>query len=186
MAGRTAWLRPGGWLLAPAVPCGSRVAGRKRRHENLLDIGCEASPVDRAVEHAPRIDPVAAQRSDQGQRLPVAIRNPGLQSLAARRPAPDRRHVGLRPGLVDEDQPSRIDAALILLPLSPPARDIRAALLAWQNGFLEAQPLGVDEVPGRPVVDLRPPVGEFGPKSAQGDVVAAADPLQKPATMRCG
>lgn len=41
------------------------VAGRERGNENLLDIGCEASSVDGAVEHAGRIDAVAAQRRDR-------------------------------------------------------------------------------------------------------------------------
>jgi len=107
----------------------------QRGNENLLDIGCEASPVDRTVEHAGRVDTIAAQRRYQGERFPVTMRDLGLQSLAARRPAPDRRHVGLGPGLVDEDQPSRVEAALIFLPLRPPASDVRTALLAGQYGF---------------------------------------------------
>ena len=111
------------------------VAGHERRNENLFDISSEASPIDGAVEHARRIDAVAAQRGDQGQRFPVPVRDPCLQPLAARCPAPDRCHVGLGPSLVDEYQPPRIKAALILLPLGPPSRDIRSTLFAWQNGF---------------------------------------------------
>jgi hypothetical protein len=65
----------------------------------------------------------------------VTVRDHAGEPLAARAPAADRRHIGLDPGLVDEDQPSRIEAALIFLPLSPPARDVRTALFAWQNGF---------------------------------------------------
>ncbi len=37
------------------------VAGLERRDEELLDIGAEALAVDRPVEDAGRIDPVAAQ-----------------------------------------------------------------------------------------------------------------------------
>ena len=48
-------------------------------------------------------------------------------SAAARAaPAPERRHVGLGPGLVDEHQPGRVDPALVLLPLRPPACDVGA------------------------------------------------------------
>lgn len=122
-------------LVGPEIVHDDNVAWRERGNEHLLDIGCEASSVDGAVEHARRIDAVAAQRGDQGQRLPVTVRDPGLQPLATRRPAPDRRHVSLGPGFVDEYKPSRIEAALILLPLRPPSRDVRTALLAWQNGF---------------------------------------------------
>ena len=103
--------------------------------QTLLDIGREAASVDGAVEHAWRVDAVAAQRRNQGQRLPVAMRHPALQSVTAWCPTPDRRHVGLGPGFIDEDQPSRIEAALVFLPLGPSTRDVRTILLAWQNGF---------------------------------------------------
>jgi hypothetical protein len=49
--------------------------------------------------------------------------------LAARCPAPQRCHIGLCPGLIDEHQPSGIDPILILGPLRPPASDIGAILL---------------------------------------------------------
>lgn len=48
----------------------------------------------------------------------------------ARRPAPDRRHVGLGAGFVYEHQPERIEAVLTLLSSRPPARDVRMAVLA--------------------------------------------------------
>jgi hypothetical protein len=45
------------------------------------------------------------------------------------------RHIGLGPGLVDEDQASRINPTLIGLPLRPPARDVRAILLGGVQAF---------------------------------------------------
>ena len=54
---------------------------------------------------------------------------------AARRPAPQRRHVGLGPGLVDEDQALRVDPVLILRPLRSPARDVGTIVLAGDHGF---------------------------------------------------
>src|SRR3546814_7425231 len=53
--------------------------------------------------------------------LPVAVRHFRPEPLAARRPAPERRHVGLGPGFIDEEQAGRINPALIGLPLHPPA-----------------------------------------------------------------
>jgi hypothetical protein len=50
-------------------------------------------------------------------------------------PAPQRRHVGLGPGLVDEDQAGWIDPRLILLPTGSMARDVRPVLFAGQNAF---------------------------------------------------
>ena len=58
-----------------------------------------------------------------------------IRRLAARRPAPQRRHVGLGPGLVDEDQARRIDPILILYPLRPPARDVGTVALASHHAF---------------------------------------------------
>ena len=94
----------------------------------------------------------------------------GLEPQVTRCPSPQRRHVGLGPGLVDEDQTLRLDAVLILAPLRPPVRDVGAIAFAGHHGFFEAQPLGVNEVPDRPIIDLEAALGEFGGKSAQGEV----------------
>jgi hypothetical protein len=73
-------------------------------------------------------DPIVAQRSQEGQRLPVAMRHVGLDPLPSRRPSPQRRHVGFSPSLVDEDQPGRIDPAAVFAPLRAPADDVGASL----------------------------------------------------------
>ena len=59
----------------------------------------------------------------------MTIGNFGLDPLSDRRPAPERGHVGLGPGLVDEHQAGGVDPTLIQNPLRPPARDIGAILL---------------------------------------------------------
>jgi len=41
-------------------------------------------------------------------------------------------HVGLGPGLVDEDQPPGIDPALIFAPPGPPPGNVRSILLAGE------------------------------------------------------
>src|ERR1700681_206054 len=95
------------------------------REENSLDVNCEALTVDRAVENPWCLDPIAAQCGQEGCGLPVSVRDLGREAGAARCPAAQGGHVGLGPGLVDEDQTLRIDLTLILLPLRAPAGDIR-------------------------------------------------------------
>ena len=111
------------------------VAGWEGWDEELHDIGGEELAVDRAFEHAGRVDPVAAQGSHKGQRLPLAERSFGDELAAAFGPTPQRRHISLGPGLVDEDQPLGIKSALILLPLRAPPRDLQAILLLGEQAF---------------------------------------------------
>jgi len=58
-------------LVAAEVVEDDDVAGLERRNENLFDIGGEARAVDWPVEDARRVDPVASQCGDKGQRFPV-------------------------------------------------------------------------------------------------------------------
>jgi hypothetical protein len=53
----------------------------------------------------------------------------GLEPLATRRPAPQRRHIGFGPGLVDEYQAGGINPLPIFGPLRPPAGHIGTVLL---------------------------------------------------------
>ena len=130
---------------APAANCFSFVAAEivhyhkvtsfERGHQHLLDIDQEAFAVDRTIEDPWGIDTVVAQRRHEGHGLPMAVRNLGFEPFAPRRPTPKRRHIGLGPSLVDEDQALRVDPGLIFFPLLAPAGDVRAILLAGQYGF---------------------------------------------------
>ena len=104
-------------------------------HEELLDPFGKAGPVDRLIEDARCIDPVAAQRGDEGHGAPMAIGHLGVQPLALGRPAPERGHVGLGPGLVDEDEMPGIKPPLILAPLRAPPCDLGAQLFGGKNAF---------------------------------------------------
>jgi hypothetical protein len=69
------------------------------------------------------------------------VRDFGDQPLAARRPAVEARHVGLGPGLVDEDPARRRDALLVIAPARPVAACVRAILLARDERlFLSVTP----------------------------------------------
>ena len=111
------------------------VAGRERRHKELLYIVGEALAVYRLVEHAWGVDPVTAERREEGHRAPMAIGHFGMEPLTDRRPPAQGRHVGLCPGFVDEDEASRIKPALILLPLLASPCDLWPELFGGQHAF---------------------------------------------------
>src|SRR5439155_19031689 len=103
-AGRADELTYGSALVTAEIVHDDDLAGTKRGHEDLLDIGPEALAVDRPLKQPRRVDPIVAQGGQKRRGLPVAVRDLGYQALATRRPSAQRRHVGLGPGLVDEDQ----------------------------------------------------------------------------------
>lgn len=65
--------------------------------------------VDRPVDDPRRIDTVAAQSSDEGHGFPVAVRDRCSEPPAARRPAPQWRHIRLD-GFIEKDQPTGFGA----------------------------------------------------------------------------
>ena len=110
-------------------------AGLQGRDEDLLDINSKGLAVDRAVENPWGVNPTVAQGSQKGRRLPAAVRDFGREPRAAARPSPQRCHVRLGPGLVDEDQTLRLDPALILFPLRSLACDVGAIAFAGDESF---------------------------------------------------
>jgi len=111
------------------------VSGSECRDKDLPDIELEQFAVDWAVDDPRRVDAIMAQGGEEGHGLPMTIRNHRSQSLAARPPASERRHVGLHPGLVDEDETPAIDPILIGLPAGAFASDVRPGLLRRHDGF---------------------------------------------------
>ena len=111
------------------------VACRQGRHEHLLDIGCEQLAIDGTVDHPGCIDAVVPQGGDEGQCFPVAVRHACIKTSPAQAPAAQRRHVGLDPGLIDEDQALGVNLALMGLPACALERDVAAGLLGRQHGF---------------------------------------------------
>ena len=111
------------------------VSGPERGEEGRLDIGKETRAVDRAVEEPWSVDAVMAKGGQERHGFPGALRHLGGEPLAARRPSPERRHVGLGPCLVNEDQALWIDPALIFRPLLAPSRDVGTVPFAGDQGF---------------------------------------------------
>jgi hypothetical protein len=63
------------------------------------------------------------------------MRHTGHQALTPWGAAMRAGHVGLRPGFIDEDQASGINAALVALPPLALAGDVGAILLGGVQGF---------------------------------------------------
>jgi hypothetical protein len=85
--------------------------------------------VDRAIEDAGRSEPIAAERAEEGQGAPAAMRGKAVQPFAFWSPATQRRHGGSDPGFIDEHQTTGIKTALPGFPAPAVPGDIGTALL---------------------------------------------------------
>ena len=125
----------GGTFVTAQVVHDDNVTRGERWYEELLDPGGEVEAIDRPVEHAWRIDPIMPERGQEGQCPPMAEGGAGNQLLATRCPSADRRHVGLGPGLIDEDETPGIKPPLVFLPLLAPACDLGPQLFDGEQCF---------------------------------------------------
>lgn len=134
-AGASDCFADGRSLVAGEIVHDHDVARRERRYEELLDIRKEAYCVDWLIKDARCIDPVAAQGGQERHCSPMPVRNFGVQPAALGRPATQRRHVGFRPGFVDENEPPGVNPALVFLPLLAPPGDLGSQLFGRQYAF---------------------------------------------------
>lgn len=111
------------------------VSGLEGLDEKLFDISQEAHAVDRAVEDAGCCQPVASKCCQEGHGAPVPMRREVHQAFSLSPPATQRRHIGLDPSLINEDEAFGIKPALPGFPTLPPAGDRRAGLLKGEQGF---------------------------------------------------
>ena len=89
----------------------------------------------RSIEQERRGDPIMTQSGQERLRSPAAMRYLVLEPRPTQAPSPQRCHVCLGPGLIDEHKPSGIDACLALTPLTSPARYVGAVLLRSNQGL---------------------------------------------------
>src|SRR6187200_1552741 len=89
------------------------------------------------------------------------MRGKAAQALASRSPAASRSHVGLDPGLVDEDQPPRVEAACQDLQRCRRRAMSERACSRANSVFFEPQSLAPQEQPDRVVRDLHPAIRQF-------------------------
>ena len=112
----------------------------------------------------------------------MAIGHFGVEALALVGPTAQGGHVGLRPSLVDEDEPPWIKPALILLPLRASPGDLWPELFGRKHAFFEAQTPGMRKAPDLHIVQLQPTLRYLGNKTAQGEVGLHA--FDQPVAMR--
>jgi hypothetical protein len=109
--------------------CSLFVQASVRRGANLV-----VTP-DRSVDDAGRGEAVATQRRQEREGSPSPEGRFGDEAFASGASAMGARHVGLGPGLVDEDKPPRIDPRLTRLPPFTPPGDVRSVLFGGAKTF---------------------------------------------------
>ncbi len=122
-------------MAKPIPPRSQTIIGQHRGDQHLLDISCEQLGVDCSVEHIRSDYAVFAQAADEAQRLAVAMRDSGDETLANGRPAVSARHVGLDRRLVEKDQTPWFEAGLAEAPLRTGLRDIGTLLFGGMQRF---------------------------------------------------
>lgn len=111
------------------------VARLENRNQLLFDIGAKALAVDRSVEDTGCSQPILPQGPGECQRAPMAVRRKRSQTLAFWSPPPDGCHIGLDPGLIDEDQSVGIEVRLQGFPSLSSASNISTSLLKGEQRF---------------------------------------------------
>jgi hypothetical protein len=96
----------GGLFMRGQIIHDDDIAGFQSRHQDLFNVGEEQLAVDCTVEYAGGDQTIRGQGSNESRSLPVTLRR-GVDQPGAALGAPARAdHVGLGPGLVDENQSS--------------------------------------------------------------------------------
>jgi hypothetical protein len=103
--------------------------------EKVLHISAEAFAVDGAVEDAGCCELVMAECAEECEGTPMPVRGEATQACPFGAPASQRGHVGLDPGLIDEDEPTRIKSGLPGSPPLAPTRDVGASLFEGEQCF---------------------------------------------------
>lgn len=114
------------------------ITGLERRGELGDYIGIEGLAIDGTVDHPGGHQLIAAQPGNKGLGVPLAKGHVGKQPLALAAAPPERGHVGLDAGLVDEHQPSggRSDGRqAVVLPFIALSLDVSAFFLRRQQRF---------------------------------------------------
>lgn len=127
------------------------------------------------------------QSNEKGQCLPVTVRNHCPQSFTFVAAAVRARHVGLRPGFVDEVQTGGIYIDLISLPELTLTRNVRPILLAGQHAFFEADPDGLEKARQHSRVGLNVTlVAQSDRQDREGDIRFGINDGPQPGLFRPG
>ena len=122
-------------FVAAEIVHDDNVARAESRNENRFDIEQKAFPIDGTVDEPRRIHAIVAQRCQESHRVPVAVRRFGFEAFSYQAPAAQWRHIGLGPGLIDKNEPRRINACLMNCPLGAPSSYVGTILFFGQKCF---------------------------------------------------
>jgi len=159
------------------------VAWLQRRHQQRLDIGTEALAVDRAIDDAGRVNPIVPERGEEGHGAPMAVRHASSERDTPPPPGVGANHVGLRPGLIDEDEARRIDLPLGVASTGPGARRCQGDPARSQTLFFEADALAFERTPERIAGHHDTAFTELPRQRVQGQIRLLSQPPQQPAAL---
>jgi hypothetical protein len=125
----------GGLVAAEGVQ-NDDIAGLQGGNPYFLDLDAQDVGVDRAVKDPGCVDAVMAQGGEEGHGIPMSERGFGLHAGTAPAPATQEGHIGLGPGLIDEDKAAGVNLPLIVPAPHPPACvPHRAGPVHWPARF---------------------------------------------------
>ncbi|KXV63970.1 hypothetical protein AD949_06695 [Acetobacter orleanensis] len=106
-------------------------------YQHAVDVGLEATAIERTVQHHGSHDTAQPQPGDERRRLPVTVWHGGTQSLAAPTPPVASCHIGGSPGFINEDQPCQIEIeiGLGIEPVLSSCQDVRPLLFRRVSGL---------------------------------------------------
>ncbi len=91
--------------------------------------------VDRTVENQGRVDAIMAERGQKSRRFPVTMGDLANQPFALWAASAQGRHLGCRPGFIDEDELRRIERRQVFKPDFASLLDVLALLLRRVQRF---------------------------------------------------
>ena len=105
------------------------VAWSQSWHQRLLDPGREGCAIDRTIQNEGGDDAVMAQPRQEGQGLPMPMRNLGEKRRPTRTPSSQSRHIGFHPCLIEKNQARQVKLSLVGLPAVAQPCHLRPILL---------------------------------------------------------
>ena len=118
------------------------VAGTQAWKQEGAHIGLKHGGIGRPFDGHAGGAAVQPHGTEHGRGAPVALRRFGEEAAAPRRAPAQARQVGLRGRFVEEDEPGRLERALVTAPPPPGPNDVRPILFGCaERLFLKDRPI---------------------------------------------